>query len=92
MIVAPRVFLSSNPPTSAASTGSPNPAPDLSLSRGCICTVYWWARASRSPTSPLPAAYRFCSPTLTLSRNAGGTGWFRIFAPPAPGPTTTSIR
>ena len=59
---------------SATSTDSPRPAPDLSASSGRICSENSCSRGSRSPTSPFALAYRFCSPTFTLSRNAGGVG------------------
>ena len=66
-----------------------HPEPEFLLARGYIWLVCWWPRGSRSPPSALPAAKRFCSATFTLSRDAGGTGWFRIVAAPPRGPPRT---
>ena len=89
--VPPRVFLLSRAPQRATKTGSPRPAPALSESMARIWTENSSSRGLRSPTSSFDRVYRFCSPTLTLSRNAGGVGWLRILTP-LPRPQVTSTR
>ena len=92
MIVAPRVFLSSNPPTIAASTGSPSPVPRLVVVARLHLNRVLVRPCVTIPHQRLPTRVQILLANPDTFPECRRHRLVQIFAPPAPGPTTTSIR